>query len=213
MEFPRKGKPEMKRLFFAMSALAALSLLAPSAGVAQDINQIGIYTTTTPVPNSAEARWDGSLPGQLTAYVVLTNPFNDVTTQSSIVQVGGYEFHVILPAGFLITESILPGSVLNFQTAPVFYCSGLVDVTSNRALLVTLTLATFTGTEGLVYLDEVPQGASIPGSIAITDGGDNFQLVEAYPASGDLALPVFGINMDVVPNEDASWSDLKALYR
>ena len=51
--------------------------------------------------------------------------------------------------------------------------------------------------------------------MAITDAGDNFVLVAAHPASGDLANPIFSVNLDgtVVPTEDASWSDVKALYQ
>ncbi|MCP4574330.1 MAG: hypothetical protein GY838_18395 [bacterium] len=204
----------MKKLFFAMFALAALSLLAPSSGVA-DNNQIGIYTTSTPVPNSADARYDGALPGQFTCYIVCTNPWNNVTAgvDAAIVQLGGFEFQVILPPDFLIIGTTYPPNVLNLNSPPTFYCAGAIDVVDSRVLLVTLTLATFSGTSGLMYLDAVPTAPSIPGSLAITDAGNAFELIEAYPASGDLAEPVFGIAMDVVPSEDASWSELKALYQ
>jgi len=52
MDFPRKGKPKMKKLLFAVSALAALSLLAPSTGFAQATNTLGIYLDEAGTLNS-----------------------------------------------------------------------------------------------------------------------------------------------------------------
>ena len=203
----------MQKLFFAMSALAALSLLAPSSGVAQDYNQIGIYTTPTPTLITADAEWNGAMPGQLTCYLVCTNPFNDNTTQAPIVQLGGYELYITAPAGFQIIAE-LPPNTFNLRNPPDFYVSGAIDVVDGAALLATLTIGTFSGSEGLLYLEINPQ-PSLPDVMAITDAGDNFVLVAAYPASGDLLNPIFSINMDgnVVPTEDASWSDVKALYQ
>lgn len=204
----------MKKLFFAMSALAALSLLAPSSGVAQEpYNEIGIYTTTTPTPANDEASYYGALPGQFECYLVITNPFNTVTTMAPIVELGGFECHIALPLGFQIFSSTLPAGTINFTSPPTFFVSGSIPVTDNRSLLATLSIATFTGTDGLVYLEPVPSAPSIPGSIAITDAGDNFQLIEAFPSSDDLANPVFGINHDVIPSQDESWGDLKAMFR
>jgi hypothetical protein len=191
----------MRRIRIGFVAALAFALLAMADSYAQNFencqNMIGLYTTSTPTPLLSEARYDGTLPGQFTVYVVITNPFNDVTTQAPIVQIGGFEFHIVLPSGFLITNAQLPPNVFNFASAPTFFCSGSVAVTNNSAVLATLTLATFTGTDGLVYLAPVPSAPSIPGSLAFTDFGDNFQLVEAYPSSGDLSEPVFGIHMDV----------------
>ena len=83
----------------------------------------------------------------------------------------------------------------------------------SRVTLVSMTLATFTETEGLIYLAPVDGVPSIPGALAITDAGDNFVLSEAYTSSGDFANPVFGLRLPVVPTEDAAWGDVKSLFR
>lgn len=204
----------MKKLLSVMFALAALSLLAPSSGVAQDYNLLGIFNVPNPtLTNNEEAEHWEPLAGPFEVYAVCINPFNDETTQAPISVLGGYEFHLVMPAEFQIFSVTLPQDVINFASQPTFFCSGLVDVVDGQALLATLQIATFTGTDGLIYMEPVPTSPSIPDNVAITDGGDNFQLVTAYPVTLDFALPVFGIHQDVIPSEDESWSDLKALYR
>lgn len=49
--------------------------------------------------------------------------------------------------------------------------------------------------------------------MAITDADDNFVASAAHPSFADYGLPVAGICTVTVPNEDASWSDVKELHR
>lgn len=207
----------MKKLFFAMSALAALSLLAPSSGVAQEYNEIGLFTTSTPTPTNEEACYTGSFPGFFECYLILLNPFNTTTTMAPIAVVGGYEVHLVLPAGFQITSTTLPPNSTNFTSPPTFFVSGLINVSGTQALLATLQIGTFSaGGEGLIYFEPVPTSPSIEGSLAITDAGDNFVISEAFPASDSLADPVFQINMGactIVDSEDTAWGTVKSLYR
>jgi hypothetical protein len=73
MDFPRKGKPTMKKLLFAVSALAALSLLAPSTGLAQAQNVLGLYADEAATTNNIE----GATPfSQHNIYMVIENPYN-----------------------------------------------------------------------------------------------------------------------------------------
>ena len=36
---------------------------------------------------------------------------------------------------------------------------------------------------------------------------------QAFPSSGDFGMPVFGINMAVVPTEDTSWGSVKSMFQ
>lgn len=217
----------MKKLLLAMSALAALSLLAPSTGVAQqfEYNQIGIFTAQNVTPETAQAlaSYTGA-PGQITAYVVILNPRNynfgspGSGVESDITVIGGFEFRIVVPANVFLLSATLPPNSTNFANSPDFLCGSNLPVSAGRvATCLTLTLGEFGGTPSLIYLTPVTEAPqSIPGKMAITDFSDDFRLNEAYPASGAHALPVFGLFTDpsaVVPAEDASWSELKTLYR
>jgi len=153
----------MKKLFLAISALAALSLLAPSAGVAQwadpmPRNQIGIYTTATPTPEQAQdqASYTGEPGGNITAYVVCTNPWNEEPYTGEvrpITLIGGFEFHLYLPASVFLLGQTYPPATTNFATPPDFYCGSAAPVTGNgTSVLVTLTLGEFNGTPGTISI-------------------------------------------------------------
>ena len=49
--------------------------------------------------------------------------------------------------------------------------------------------------------------------MAITDADHEYALEPAYPSSGDYEMPIFGLNMGVVPEDDMSWGEVKSLYR
>ncbi|MFN2370743.1 MAG: hypothetical protein ABR506_06245 [Candidatus Krumholzibacteriia bacterium] len=219
----------MKKLLLAMSALAALSLLVPSTGVAQTAegpdgwyNHIGIYTTQD--ADSANTSYTGA-PGQITAYVVVTNPRNynlgapDSGVEQDIAVIGGWEFRIEIPANVFLLSAVLPAASTNFSTPPNFLCGSNLPVTNGKATVITMTLGEFDGTPSLLYLTPHPaQGEgvpSVPGHLAITDYNDDFRLVAAFPSSGSFDAPVFGLWPTVapVPTEDASWGELKSLYR
>ena len=126
MDFPRKGKPEMKKLFFAMFALAALSLLAPSSGVAQDIERDRHLHDADARADQRRGELLGTLPGQFEVYLVLMNPFNDATTQLPITEIAGFECHILLPTGFQIFGATLPPNTINFTSPPTFYVAGTI---------------------------------------------------------------------------------------
>ena len=204
----------MRKMLFALAALAALALLTPDTGVAQgDANQIGIYTTQTPDFSNitdADTRVNGA--GSHTAYVICSYPHND-NTDTDITSLGGFEFQ--LDWGSLFVTPTLHPSATNFMSAPDFYCGANVPVANGMAVLVTLSIGSFTEDPVDFFIMPVSDSAaqSIPGAIAITDFDDNYSISRAYPASGDFANPIFGFNTSVVPNEDATWSDVKNLYR
>ena len=210
----------MKKLLLAMSALAALSLLVPSTGVAQPYyNQIGIYTTQDANPDNAN--YSGTA-GPVTAYCVIVNPRNynlgapGSGVEQNIAVVGGFEFKIVLPAGVFLLGATLPPMTTNFHSdAGNFLCGTNLPVTNGVATCVTLNIGAFSAVEGYIYLAPVNTIPSIPGSLALTDYNDDFRLNPAHPASGSYDDPVFGLwpVAPVVPTEDASWGDVKSLFR
>lgn len=186
-------------------------ILLIGIGARAQSNRIGIFTTTTPTPTNDEACYYGALPGQFEVYAVLFE-VADVDGKP-LAEICGYEFSILLPIAFQVFTTILPSGVVNDGEVPVFDCRGTVPVTDDRALLATLSIATFTGTDGFIYLEPIPT-PSIPGSLSICAATEPPTALAATPSSGDLAIPVFGIGWSCgLPEESPSWSTIKALYR
>ncbi len=88
-----------------------------------------------------------------------------------------------------------------------------MPITDARAILATLTIAIFTGTEALFYMEPTPD-PTIPGSMAIYDAAHMGTPIVARPASGDYANPVFGTGCPCnAPKNSSTWSAVKTLYR
>ena len=205
----------MRKMLFALTALAALALLAPNSGVAQGAdNQFGIYTTQTPdLDNITDADTSLNGSGQFTAYVVCTNPVN-TDDAHTILNLGGFEFQIVFDSALFVTPTLAP-TATNFMSPPDFFCGSNIPVVNGMCVVITLTIGSFTADPSsffLVPVSDVP-AQSIPNGLALTDADDNFSIAQAYPSSGDFADAVFGFNTTVVPNEDATWSDLKSLFR
>ena len=154
--------------------------------------------------------------------MVCTNPrnYNFGAPTSGVEQdislIGGMEFRVNLPDGIFITNAVMPPNSINFATSPEWLAGVEAPVVDHHCTLLRLDLGTFGTTPGFIYLTPVqvaPQ--SVPGAMAVTDYNDDFRLQAAFPASGDYALPVFGLfqTTGVVPTENASWSEVHSLYR
>ncbi|MFO7609777.1 MAG: hypothetical protein R6X35_11390 [Candidatus Krumholzibacteriia bacterium] len=220
----------MKKLLFVTFALAAISLLAPSTGVAQTAegpdgwyNHIGVYTTEA--ANAEDTAYTGAPGSNITAYVVITNPRNynwgapQSGVEQDIARIGGFEFKLIIPSNVFILSAVFPPMTINFSTLPNVLAGSDLTVTNGKATCLTLTLGEFSGAESLIYLnphDAAGEGVpSVPGLLAITDYNDDFRLVGAYPSSGSFDNPVFGLWPTNIPTptEDASWGELKSLYR
>ncbi|MFN2370742.1 MAG: hypothetical protein ABR506_06240 [Candidatus Krumholzibacteriia bacterium] len=188
--------------------LAALSLVA--TGALAENNEIGIYLTQDANPDNTV--YNGAA-GSFTAYVVLSDPWND-NTNTPIAVVGGFEFRIEVPANMYLMGAALPPSTTNFASVPEFLCGANIPVVGGNATLITLTLGEFSMTPSLVYLTPVvnaPQ--SVEGEMAVTDYNDDFTISNAYPVSGGHDQPVFGLWTSVVPTEDASWGEVKSLFR
>jgi len=220
----------MKKLLFAVSALAALSLLAPSTGFAQVTeNVIGIYTNETGDLTDQETAVNFTGTGQFTAYLVLNNPVNQAWMGSNpptvrpMDSVSGFECNIATPtdAQFFTLAADLPGGGLNVGQEPGDWIVGFstpAPVTEDKSVvLITFTFMTLDTVAKTIFLGPTIQ-PSFPGEdvMAIVDGSlvdDNLQ--RAYPITGDFDLPVFGINTDppTTPIESESWGGVKALFR
>jgi hypothetical protein len=206
----------MKRFFVLFALLMLVAGAANAQFIYEHNNEIGIYLDPNPTAANAQelSNYDG-LPGQVAAYVVLTNPYNN-NLNAPITVVGGFEFRIVLPANVFLLAATLPPNSTNFATAPDFLCGSNAPVVDNHVTLLTLNLGAFDGATSLLYLTPVQDAPqSVPGELAITDFNDDFSISVAYPVSGDPALPVFGLFTGgaVVPTEDASWGEVKSLFR
>jgi len=211
----------MKKLLFAVSALAALSLLAPSVGFAQTAhNQVGIYTDEVGFTSNEDGVAPNDRPN---AYLVLTNPVNTtfedgVDTEVPITAVDGFECAVIFPAAsgtIVLSEQFAIGAI-NVGTAPEYIVGfGTSQPVVDNALVL-ITWSFFSDGEAFELFLGSTATARFPGNMSIVDPadgiGDPGEIV--YPANGDFALSAYAINSDtVVPVENQSWGDVKALFR
>ena len=222
----------MKKLFFAVSALAALTLLVPSAGFAQTaLNQIGLYTDAAGVPSSASFNPTANVP--FSVYLVVTNPVNHAFNDGAgtppyervMTAVSGFESQVGFWTGPTAGAPTLPGLFVLSQTFNgsairlgegneyVVGFAAPVPVAGVAAMMMTFSIMVIDSDPKEVFLNttSIP---SIPGFMAIVDGSiESNNLQAAWPSSGDYANPVFGINTAVVAVETESWGNVKSLFR
>lgn len=198
-------------------SILVLSILAMAAAALAEPNEIGIYTTED--GDHANTSYNG-VPGTFTAYVVCTDPVNfdygwpGSGVQQAVTTIGGFEFKIVLPAGVVLLGYEMPPESLNVATPPEWFAGTNAPVVDGHCTLLTLSLGAFVQEPSQIYLSPVTSyPPSVPGLMALTDYNDDFRLIAAYPVSGGFAMPVFGLWSSVVPTEDASWGDLKSLYR
>lgn len=212
--FSKKGESNMKKLLFAVTALAALSLLAPSTGFAQDTNQIGVYTDE----DMTAVNVVGAANEQIWVYVVVSSPYN-FDAGSEILSIGGVEFAFELSGAtaMLLATEWAPPQVTDIGTGTSHICGfgapllvgagGYVSVCSKKVFLMDVSAPTY------VHLTPADP-PSFPGEMVILDGGFiDLPMVTVYPSSGDYANPVFSFNGDIVATEAASIDQIKAMYR
>lgn len=225
MDFPRKGNQNMKKLLFAVSALAALSLLAPSAGFAQTAyNQLGIYTDQAGIPDSANTVATVNVP--FNAYLVLTNPWNHSfgpiggEVEQAITAVDGFEVRLDFPESaswFMLSENF-PANEINVGQGNDYVVgfATSVPVTDNAVVLVTWQFMVLAASEFNTYMN-LTTFPSVAGTLAIVDADDTDQpsnLVSVYPSTNDFDTPVFSVNgTAAVATENESWGGVKALFK
>jgi hypothetical protein len=214
MDFPRKGK-EMKKLLFALSALAALTLLAPAPGSAYD-NIVGIMFTDPAVHLTDDpliSCTEGSI-GVADAYVILLNP-----TMGSI---WGYEFGFtvegvtnFVAAGF---EGVGPIDVgLGDNNHIVGLASAMPVNALGATLLATITVVLGGGDPVSITLTSadptsLPEHPGMPVILGPADGLFTTGLSTVAGSVTAVINTATGCG-EVVGSDDASWDAVKSLYR
>lgn len=183
-------------------------------------NEVGIYTV--PDPDGCEtAQVDAAPFTRFTAYIVLTNPYNEELGQP-VTTVGGFELSLEVPASVIVLTTRYPPDCFGFPPPPPDYITGCPSAVSNgAAVLMTFDLMPMTGGTAFFRLEPLQtMPPSIAGEMAFADPDDDFSLHIMHPVSGSHDVPVFAVNWDgelsfceTVPVRDASFGGVKALYR
>jgi len=209
----------MKKLLFAVSALAALSLLAPSAGFAQfhDYdNVVGIFADEA----ATLTEFNGPASVPFFVYVVLLRP--STLDGTAYPDINAFEMTVTSSDEtiFVLSQNLPAGSVNVGDNASIVggleYIVGLstaAPVVDQRVVLFSLQMFSLTGNAFQLFVGPTSK-PGIAGEMAFQSVSP--LLVPMYAASGgpgDGAGPVFGYNTSVVATEDATWGGVKALYR
>ena len=212
-----KGESKMKKLLFAVSALAALSLLAPSSGFAQHVyfNQVGLYMDA----NGFGATGTNDVGTPVNVFLVLTKPAMGETVfpgvkafecQLNFSPVG----NIFKLGDALAAEGLNIGDVDNIAMGYLEYIVGFSDVVAlqpdESIALITFTFMNLNAGEVDITLGP-PSTASIPGQMAFLPPDP--PLVAMYPSSGATDAAVFKFNGMAVAVENETFGAVKALYR
>jgi hypothetical protein len=214
----------MKKLLFAVCALAAISLLAPSAGFADAWqNRIGIYTTDTATAANIAAT---PLFTPTNLYFVVSNPqFADGSGPMPSIDAFEFKVSVQPPSGFFVLSVTKPAGIVDVGAgadlvngtfeyqggwpAGLPVVNGVVSVMSWSIMfqaagtynfyLNPVTIPTHAGFMAVNYT--TPPPAETP------------FLADCMPSSGAFADPVFTVGGTNTPSESASFGSVKSLFR
>ncbi len=206
----------MKKLLFVVSALAALSLLAPSTGFAQHVypSQLGIYEFSD--GTGATGTFDVGSP--VTIFLVLTKPEKEGVP---IATINAFECTLNFnPAGnmFKLAE-VFPGDNINVgdnsDIAQGFLEYIVGFATDHPVTDESITLITFTfmhTAPGLIEISLSPTSKpSIPGEMAYQSIPGDLRVMNT--AAGLLGGPVYAFDGSAVAIEIETFGSIKALYR
>jgi len=205
----------MKKLLFALCALAAIALLTPSAGFATWQNRIGIYNTVT----ATATRVDPAPMAIFYVYFVLTSPIDAAGAPAAFIK--GYEFAVTVtgPADGLLkmTDIGLPtgidlGVSDDYFNATYFVGLGTPQPVTNNMIVLQTWKMKYLDNSAPYYFYLAPFPIpSFPGDLATLDGAG--VMVRAKGSADLYTTAVFAIGADTVPNESATFGSVKALFR
>ncbi len=196
----------IKRMF-RFIALALLSATAVTAQIDPDVDGIGIYADL----GGLERSIDVLDPANFDLYVLATRISGEgiMWWEASLdVDPGLVVYHITFPEGtdmygFVLDQHTLGG--MNHVESEYFIGSG--DVIH----LATLHCAVVDTDPKHIWFD-VGGGGEVPGYTVVREPGAEF--IPLNPSSGGLGIPAFTVNgVAPIANEDASWSDVKSLFR
>ena len=221
MDFPGKGNRKMKKLLFAVSALAALSLLAPSTGFAQhessSNNQVGLFLNADGTGDTGT--FEVGVP--VSVYLVLINPTDVEDAEAPYATINAFECMLNFngPALFKLADTFPPTAVnvgdnSDINQGFLEYIVGLGTSADVAAGSVTMISFQFMATNpGITEITLTQTSApSIPGVMAFQSVTG--QLREMYNATGTAGNIVFNFNaVGPVAIETESFGSVKALFR
>ena len=210
----------MKKLFFAVSAQAALSLLAPSTGFAQHTydNTIGLYTD--PAGLDPDNTGTDQIGAPVNVYMVLARPAAEDGTPFPGVTAFDCQLNFNPVGGIFVTGNALNGEGFNigdvgsidqgFLEFIVGFADAVTPEPDGSLLLVTLQFIN-SNVERVDISMSPASIPSIPGTIGFLPVDP--PLVEMFPSSGSMDTPVFSFNATAVAVEEETFGSVKALYR
>ncbi|MBK7769340.1 MAG: hypothetical protein IPI48_02070 [bacterium] len=213
----------MKKLLFAVCALAAISMLAPSGGFAQFENRIGLYTTET----ASFAHLNTQAPfAPFNMYLLAINPLNSDGSPATFVDGFECRLSVTGPAYFSLSQTLPPNS-LDVDGDPRGFAVGMAApaaVTNGSVVLMTWNVMLQAAIDDTGCPDNCvnhwkvflgPATApSVPGGfMALNVPNSPVLLVPQSPSSGANDVPVFTIGETGVATETSAFGAVKALFR
>jgi len=205
----------MKKLLFALCALAAIALLTPSAGFAQWQTRIGIYASAT----ADSTRIDPAEGAFFYVYFVLTSPLDADGAPATAIK--GYEFTVTVtgPVEGLVkfTDLTFPntidlGTSTDYANSSYFAAAASPQpVTNGMIVLRTWKMKSFDSSAPYYFFVAPYSVPTFAGDLAILDGAG--RKVRARGSADLYTTAVFAIGDDTVANESATFGSVKALFR
>jgi len=209
----------MKKLLFALTAVATLSMLVLSAGIADPYtyNQVGLYLTDDGLgPN---VTYDVGFP--VDVFLVLTNPTDGYNNNEPYLFIRGFDCQLNFnPIGNLdkLGETF-PGNYLNIGDNSditqgfLEYIVGFAEPIPVTDESVVLVMITFMHTApGVIEVTLGPTSVpAIPGRMAYVTPPLSLEIM--YPISGSYDAPLFFFDGDEVAVVNVSFGAVKALYR
>ncbi len=219
MDFPGKGNRKMKKLLFAVSALAALALLAPSTGFAQhelsSNNQVGLFLNAD--GTGASATIEIGVP--VNVYLVLINPTDVEDAETPYPDINAFEcmLHFTGPIPFKLADTmpvgVNVGDASNINQGFLEYIVGFGA--SELVVNGSVTMISFqfmTTSPGLTEINLTQtRFPSIPNEMAFQSVSGELRVM--HNASGTKDGVIFAFNGGVVAVENESFGSVKALFR
>ena len=224
MDFPRKGNRKMKKLFFVVSALAALSLLAPSTGFAQPehvySNQVGLFMS-----NDGFGATGTSDIGSVTVFLVLIKPEDVDNAMAPYSSIRAFECTLNftpapVPGDLFLTGNTWPtpavdiGKIKDIDAGIIEYVAAYgspMPVSSDGSVeLVAINFLNLAATPLVVSLSatSIP---SIPGDMVFEAVQGDLRVMNS--AGGNQDAGVFVFNGEAVAVESESFGSVKSLFR
>ncbi len=211
----------MKKLLFAVCALAAISLLAPNAGFAQAWeNRIGMYSAPNAFDAATHAYASPALATPTSIYLVLTSP---MLNGAPVATIDGFECTMTWTpneTGLFYLSNVFPVSAIDIDGQNWGYAVGFASpltVTNNQVLLATITvMLTSPGATYDMFLHPAVT-PGLPGVMAanVPDGLGGATLIPCTPSSGsfDDGAADFSLGGTTVGIETSTFGGVKALFR